>query len=62
MHINRIFFILQIYSITQLSEDLHLKEILIYGAKAQITQLETHICYTHAHLETLKYRVKKGGL
>ncbi|GFT22343.1 transient receptor potential cation channel subfamily M member 2 [Nephila pilipes] len=45
--------------IGKLLDDVNLKEDLIYRAKSQIAQLEADIGYTHAHLETLKYREKK---
>ncbi|CAL1295976.1 unnamed protein product [Larinioides sclopetarius] len=45
--------------IGKLLDDVNLKEDMIYRAKSQIAQLEADIGYTHAHLETLKYRKKK---
>ncbi|GIY16945.1 transient receptor potential cation channel subfamily M member 2, partial [Caerostris darwini] len=44
--------------IGKLLDDVNLKEDMIYRAKSQIAQLEADIGYTHAHLETLKYRKK----
>ncbi|GIY18437.1 transient receptor potential cation channel subfamily M member 2 [Caerostris extrusa] len=46
--------------IGKLLDDVNLKEDMIYRAKSQIAQLEADIGYTHAHLETLKYRKKNN--
>lgn len=45
--------------ISQLRDDLNMKEMLIFRAQAQIKQLQNDILYTHAHLETFKYRAKE---
>ncbi|XP_071041740.1 transient receptor potential cation channel subfamily M member-like 2 isoform X2 [Parasteatoda tepidariorum] len=45
--------------ISSLVDDVNGNEEIIYRIRSQIAQLEADINYTHAHLETLKYREKK---